>query len=51
MTIKKLNDYVDAVAQQFPDASKDDIRKILDHGLRAFYMTNLYGADVLIKSK
>lgn len=50
MEIKRVEDYYDKVQEKFPDLDKKEIDKILKHGMRSFYMTNLYGADVLFKN-
>jgi len=42
--------YYKQVQERYPDLSEKQIEKIIKHGLRSFYMVNLYGADVLIKS-
>ena len=51
MKIKQLQDYYDQVKQRFPDLEMWEIDKILKHGMRSFYMVNVYGADVLLKHK
>lgn len=50
MEIKHVEDYYDKIQERFPDLERKEMEKILKHGLRSFYMTNLYGADVLFKN-
>ena len=51
MELKQIQDYYDQVKEQFPDLEMWEIDKILKHGMRSFYMVNVYGADVLLKHK
>lgn len=51
MELKQLQDYYDQVKERFPDLEMWEIDKILKHGMRSFYMVNVYGADVLLKHK
>ncbi len=51
MEIREIGDYYDKVQEKFPDINKKEIEKILNYGMRSFYMHNLYGADVLLKSR
>jgi hypothetical protein len=32
MEVKNINDYVDAVAQEFPELDKSDVKRILVYG-------------------
>lgn len=50
MQFKKIDDYVDKVAEKFPTVPKKSIRRILEFGSRSFYMHSYYGGDVLLKS-
>lgn len=51
MEFKKIDDYVDKVAERFPTIPKKSIRRILEFGSRSFYAHTYYGCDVLLKSK
>lgn len=51
MQIKTINDYYDIMYSKFPDVPKDDIKKILNHGWKAFYQINSVGADVSTADK
>ena len=51
MQIKTINDYYDIMYSKFPDVPKDDIKKILNHGWKAFYQMNSVGADVSTADK
>lgn len=42
--------YYEQVRARYPDLSISQIEKIIKHGLRSFYMINLYGGDVLVKT-
>lgn len=50
MKTKKLSDYYDAVCEKFPQMPRKDIERLLVHGMRCFYVTNLYGGDVMFKT-
>lgn len=50
MKIKRIEDYYDEVQNRFPDLTRQEIDKILKHGMRSFFTLNARGADVLIKS-
>lgn len=50
MQIKRINDYYDLVQKEFPDLERKELEKILQHGLKCFYLTNSYGADMLFKT-
>lgn len=51
MKIKRVEDYFDQVQEQFPELDRKELEKVLRYGLKSFYMTNLYGADVLVKNR
>lgn len=51
MQIKTINDYYDIMYSKFPDVDKNDIKKILNHGWKAFYSVNSVGADVCTHDK
>ena len=50
MIIRKYTDYVDKVHEKFPDVPIKELQTIMRFGLRSFYLHNLYGGDVLLKS-
>lgn len=50
MEIKRVNDYYEKVKEKFPDLTQKEVEDILTYGFKAFYLINLYGADVLLKS-
>ena len=51
MEIVNVEKYYDKIQERFPDLSKKQIDKIVKFGLRSYYNHNLYGGDVLNKSK
>ena len=48
MKIKTVNDYVDQVSEQFPDISKDEIKRILVYGFKMILQYVAAGNDVQI---
>lgn len=50
MEFKKVDDYLDKVAEKYDKIPKDVIKKVIDFGLRAYYRINAMGGDVLLKS-
>ena len=51
MEITNVDKYYEKVCAKFIDVRRSDVKRILNFGLRSFYTHNLYGADVLLKSK
>lgn len=50
MEFKKVDDYIDKVAEKYDKIPKDVIKKVIDFGLRAYYRINAMGGDILLKS-
>ena len=50
MEIRRVDDYIDKVAEKYDKIPKDIIKKVIDFGLRAYYRINSMGGDVLLKS-
>lgn len=50
MEVRKVEDYIDKVAEKYDKIPKDVIKKVIDFGLRAYYRINSMGGDVLLKS-
>ena len=40
MEIRKVEDYIDKVAEKYDKIPKDVIKKVIDFGLRAYYRIN-----------
>lgn len=51
MIVKKAKDYYEQLYEMFPDVPKQDIRQILNYGLKVLYLHNSYGGDTLIQDK
>ena len=50
MELKKAQDYYEKLFELYPDIPKRDIQRIMQYGLKSFFMHNNYGADVLLHS-
>lgn len=50
MEIRRVDDYMPALKERFPTVCEEDLKKIVNHGLRSLYRLLLQGADVFIKS-
>lgn len=46
--VKTIQDYYDLVYSKYPTLPKEDVRRALQFGFKSLYLTNSYGADVLI---
>lgn len=49
MIVKKASDYYEKLYEMFPDVPKQDIRQILNYGLKQLYLHNSFGGDTLIQ--
>lgn len=49
--IKRIQDYIPKLKEQFPNISESDIRRCVNYGWQMFYYYNLLGCDVSIKDK
>lgn len=49
MNIRKVTDYYDKILEEFPDLTREEVDKILKHGMRSFYLMTSYGIDILLK--
>lgn len=50
MELKKIQDYYEKLFELYPDVPKQDIKRIMQFGLKSFLLHNNYGADVLLQS-
>ena len=50
MKITNINDYVDEVAEQFPELSKEDVKRILVYGWKMILQYSSAGNDIFIFS-
>lgn len=48
MVQKTIQDYYDAIHQEYPGIPESDIKRILLYGWKSLYLHNSYGGDVLI---
>lgn len=48
MEIKTMSDYTDELKQKFPEVSEQDIKRIMQYGLKSLYLHNSYGGDTFI---
>lgn len=48
MVQKTIQDYYEAICQEYPTIPKSDIKRILQYGWKSLYLHNSYGGDVLI---
>ena len=48
MIQKTIQDYYEAICQEYPTIPKSDIKRILLYGWKSLYLHNSYGGDVLI---
>ena len=48
MVQKTIQDYYEAICEEYPTISKSDIKRILQYGWKSLYLHNSYGGDVLI---
>ena len=46
--VKTIQDYYDLIYSKYPTLPKEDVRRALQFGFKSLYLTNSYGADVLI---
>ena len=46
--IKRIDDYVDRLQEQFPNVPRKDIIRIINYGWRMFYFYNLRNCDTLV---
>ena len=51
MVQKTIQDYYEAVCQEYPDIPESDIKRILNFGFKSLYLHNSYGGDVLVNRK
>lgn len=51
MEIRRAEDYYDQIQEKFPDLNRWEISRIVVFGLRMFYLHNLWGGDIIIKSR
>lgn len=51
MRVKTVNDYYEQLYEKFPNVPKSDIKRIMQYGLKSFYLHNSYGADVSLQHK
>lgn len=51
MKITNVNDYVDSVAEKFPELSKEDIKRILVYGWKMILQYKNAGNDILVYNK
>ncbi len=50
MELKKAQDYYEKLFDLYPEIPKQDIKRIMQFGLKSFLLHNNYGADVLLSS-
>lgn len=50
MEIRRVDDYIDKVAEKYDKIPKDVLKKVIDFGLKAYFRVNSMGGDVLLKS-
>jgi hypothetical protein len=50
MEIRRVEDYIDKVAEKYDKIPKDVLKKVIDFGLKAYFRVNSMGGDVLLKS-
>ena len=50
MELKKVQDYYEQLYELYPDVPKQDIKRIMQFGLKSFLLHNNYGGDVLLQS-
>lgn len=48
---KTVQDYYEQISNEYPEIPIQDIKRILLYGFKSLYLTNSYGADVLINRK
>lgn len=48
MVQKTIQDYYEAICEEYPTIPKSDIKRILQYGWKSLYLHNSYGGDVLI---
>ena len=46
--IKRIDDYMDRLQEQFPNVPRKDILRIINYGWRMFYFYNLRNCDTLV---
>lgn len=49
--IKKVNDYIQELKEEFPEISIKDIKRSVNYGWRMFYYYNLRGCDTIFNSQ
>ena len=50
MELTHIEKYYEKIQEKYPDLTIKQIDKIVKYGMRSFYLHNLYGGDVLLKS-
>lgn len=44
--IKELDDYLDTLKNKYPHISREELKRVLEHGFYTFHLLNKCGADI-----
>lgn len=46
--IKELDDYLGIIQEKYPKISKDELKRVIEHGFSSFHLLAKSGADVVL---
>lgn len=46
--IKELDDYLGIIQEKYPKISKDELKRVIEHGFNSFHLLAKSGADVVL---
>lgn len=49
--VKELDDYLDALENKYPHISRQELKRVLEHGFYTFYMLSKKGADIQVHNE
>lgn len=49
--VKDLDDYLDTLENKYPHISRQELKRVLEHGFHTFYMLSKKGADIQVHNE
>lgn len=49
--VKELDDYLDTLENKYPHISRQELKRVLEHGFYTFYMLSKKGADIQVHNR
>ena len=46
--IKELDDYLGIIQEKYPKISKDELKRVIEHGFSSFHLLTKSGADIVM---